>query len=94
VLFHTIEHPDTVKIFQGELAQYEMVKTKATEFAVNALLHYSWDIRKNWVVSGRAMMRLPIPQKELADQTSIPTGYPGVNSSFIPSLYLGIGYRF
>jgi hypothetical protein len=93
VLFHAIEHPDTVVIFQG-ISPYEMVKTKATEFAVHALIHYSWDISKNWVFSGRAIMRLPIPQQELVFQPSIPTGYPGVNSTFIPSIYIGVGYRF
>lgn len=95
VLFHSFEHPNQV-VFdeQWVVAPNEMVQSKATEFAVNVVLSYSWDFSKHWFFESRATLRLPIPQRELLAQASNLMGLPGVNSSFIPSIYLGLDYRF
>lgn len=90
-VLYSFEHPDEVVINDGIIQPYNFTKTTSSAFLLTLSLQYDWNISSSWVAFTSANFRIPLSQKNLLDEPYMGGTIP---VEWLPSLGLGLGYRF
>jgi hypothetical protein len=70
---------------------YELTQTNSRALLLNIAFQYDWNINSSWVAFTRASIRISLGQKNLLDEPFLNGTIP---EEPLPSLALGLGYRF